>query len=177
MNEIWKDVIGYKGFYMVSNLGNVKSLDRIVNNKFKTKRPIKGKKLRLSKDSYGYPVVSLSKNGIVKVRKVHQLVAETFLNQDRENRRLVVNHIDFNPSNNKLDNLELVSYRDNGNKKHLKSTSKYTGVCWNKRLNKWYSSVHFKGKTKYLGLFNTEIDAYNRYIEEVKLIKQEENVF
>ncbi len=116
MREIWKDVIDYKWFYIVSNFGNVKSLSRIVNSKSKTKRLVNGKKLKLAKDSHGYTVVSLSKNGNRKVRKVHQLVAESFLNHNRKNRNLVVNHIDFNPSNNKLDNLELVSYRENGNR-------------------------------------------------------------
>lgn len=173
MNEIWKDVINYEGFYIVSNLGNVKSLDRITISKAKSKRFVKGKKLKLPKDSKGYPVVSLSKKGNVKVRKVHQLVAESFLKHNRKNRDLIINHIDFNPSNNKLINLELVTYRENGNKKHLNSSSKYTGVMWHKRLNKWYSSIHHNGKTKYLGVYVDEIEASKSYQKELLTIKNQ----
>ena len=125
MIEIYKDVIGYEGVYQVSNLGNVKSY-----------RNSKERQLKLVKNYAGYLVVCLSINNTKKVRKVHQLVAESFLNHKRCGMELVVNHIDFDKTNNKLDNLEIITNRENSNRKHLKSSSIYTGVYWYKKYNK-----------------------------------------
>ena len=156
MVEIYKDVIGYKGIYQVSNLGNVKSL------KFNKERVLKP-----SKDSKGYLSINLSLNGVFKMRNIHQLVAESFLNHKRCGHKLVVNHLDFNKTNNNLNNLELVTARENCNKKHLKSSSKYTGVYWNKNANKWNSRITLNGKLKHLGLFTNELEASKSYQKEL----------
>ncbi len=158
--EIYKDVIGYEGIYQVSNLGNVKSV------KFN-----KEKVLKLCKNTNGYLVVCLYNNNIAKTKKVHQLVAESFLNHKVCGMELVVNHIDFNKVNNELNNIEIVSSRENSNKKHLKSSSKYIGVYWHKRDNKWYSSIYFNGKPKHLGYFNTESEAIKAYELALKNIQ------
>ena len=156
MVEIYKDVIGYEGIYQVSNLGNVKSL------KFNKERVLKP-----SKDSKGYLSINLSLNGVFKMRNIHQLVAESFLNHKRCGHKLVVNHLDFNKTNNNLNNLELVTARENCNKKHLKSSSKYTGVYWNKNANKWNSRITLNGKLKHLGLFTDELEASKSYQKEL----------
>jgi hypothetical protein len=156
MVEIYKDVIGYEGIYQVSNLGNVKSL------KFNKERVLKP-----SKDSKGYLSINLSLNGVFKMRNIHQLVAESFLNHKRCGYKLVVNHLDFNKTNNNLNNLELVTARENCNKKHLKSSSKYTGVYWNKNANKWNSRITLNGKLKHLGLFTDELEASKSYQKEL----------
>jgi hypothetical protein len=128
--EIWKDVFNYQGIYQVSNLGNIKSL-----NYKKTK---KEKVLISSVGSNGYLTVKLCKNGIAKTRTIHQLVLESFLNYMPDGtQKLVVNHINFIRRDNRLENLEIVTMRDNGNQKHIKSSSKYTGVTWNKEKKKW----------------------------------------
>ena len=112
MEEIYKDVIDYQGIYQVSNLGNVKCCKTgLIRNYYLEKN--------------GYYSITLRKNGIGKTRKVHQLVAESFLNHKVCGMELVINHIDFNKTNNKVENLEIVTSRENSNKKHLKSTSKY----------------------------------------------------
>jgi hypothetical protein len=156
MVEIYKDVIGYEGIYQVSNLGNVKS--------FKCG---KEKQRKLSKDKDGYLLVGLSKNGILDVKKVHQLVAESFLNHKRCGFKLVINHIDFDKANNIVENLEIVSARENCNKKHLKSSSVYTGVSWNKEKRKWIASIKINNKNKYLGYYNDELEASKAYQKEL----------
>lgn len=110
MKEIWKDIKGYEGLYQVSNLGNVKSLDRIIISKDK-KRNIRGRILHLSICPDGYFFCHLCKNGKDKNCKVHRLVAETFIkNPDNYP---CINHIDGNKLNNKIENLEWSSYSHN----------------------------------------------------------------
>lgn len=167
--ENWKDVIGYKGVYQVSDLGNVKSLSRIV--KFnsglgKTKERI----LKCNNFTGQYSLVSLCKENIKETKFIHILVAIAFLNHKPCGMELVINHIDFNKLNNRADNLEIVTSRVNCNKKHIKSSSKYTGVYWNKNNNKWRSCIKINGKTKHLGCFINQYDAYLAYEEELNKI-------
>ena len=93
MEEIWKDKKDYEGHYQVSNFGKVKSI------KFG-----KEKILKLNKDKDGYLQVTLCKNNIKKVYKVHRLVAEAFL--DNPYNLSQVNHKDEDKTNNNVDNLE-----------------------------------------------------------------------
>lgn len=107
--EVWKDVKGYEGLYQVSNLGKVKSLDRIrkqFNHKGIATIKYKGKILKPQiKSGTGYYTVTLyNKQRKAKIKLIHRLVAETFL--DNFNNYLVVNHIDGNKKNNKVNNLE-----------------------------------------------------------------------
>lgn len=150
--EIYKDVIGYEGIYKVSNFGNVKSL--IGNNE---------KILKLCRNGGGYSTVNLHINSIMKTRSVHQLVAEAFLNHKPSKYELVINHIDFNRANNNIENLEIVTTRENANQKHLKSSSQYTGVSWDKNRNKWSSQIVINKKLKFLGRFINELDASEAY--------------
>ena len=78
MEEIWKDIKGFEGFYQVSNKGNVKSTDRIVKGK-NGYRIIHGKVLKPMMNNAGYLQVYLSKNGVQRWYKIHRLVAETYL--------------------------------------------------------------------------------------------------
>lgn len=108
MREVWKDVVGYEGFYQVSNLGNVKSLDReLVNSKGVTSFR-KGKILKPQKCTNKYFFVNL---GARKPNLIHRLVALAFV--PNENDLPQVNHIDGDRTNNRYDNLEWVSCSDN----------------------------------------------------------------
>jgi len=169
MTEIWKPVRNYEGHYEISNLGNVKSLKREVyhpNGNLNLKEKI----LNPSFDAYGYFVIDLKKDGIRKNRKVHQLVAEAFLNHTPNGYTLVVNHKNFIRNDNRVENLEIVTIRENTNQKHLKSTSKYTGVSWRKEDKKWQSQILINKKIKHLGSFVNEIDAHNAYQNELNLV-------
>lgn len=100
-DEVWKDIPSYEGLYQVSNLGNVKSL-----NKYHHKRE---QILKPKKDKYGYLCVRLSKNGELKDFTIHRLVMLSFVGESN----LTVNHKDENKKNNRLDNLEYMSNKDN----------------------------------------------------------------
>ena len=141
--ENWEQVKGYEGIYEVSDLGNVKSL-----NYNKTK---KEKQLNKYLEKNEYYSVCLSFMGKYKTRTVHQLVAESFLNHNPSMFKLVVNHINGIKTDNRVKNLEIITARENTNKKHLKSTSKHTGVSWYKNYKKWLATIHIKGKKVFLG--------------------------
>lgn len=113
-NEIWKDIKGYEGLYQVSNLGRIKSVDRIVIMKHysgcNATHSYKGKILKQQKDKYGYMRVALSKNGKIKLKQVHRLVAETFI-PNPENKP-TVNHEDGNKENNVVANLSWATHQE-----------------------------------------------------------------
>ena len=69
-----------------------------------------------------------------------------------------------------IENLEIITNRENTNKKHKKSKSKYIGVTWHKRVNKWTAQILYKRKNIHLGCFNNEIDAHNAYQNKLKEI-------
>jgi hypothetical protein len=100
MNEIWKPVVGYEGVYEVSNLGRVRSLDRIVSNGRK-----KGRVLRLAPLSHsGHLTVGLHWNGQQKTQMVHRLVLESFVGPCPPGME-TCHFPDRSPANNRLDNL------------------------------------------------------------------------
>lgn len=104
--EIWCDIKGYEGLYQVSNLGNIKSLERQVNQgKYGKTRVISESLMSPSDNGRGYLIVGL-RNG--KQRRVnhyiHRLVAEHFIENNGGFK--YVNHKDFDPKNNRSDNLE-----------------------------------------------------------------------
>lgn len=156
MEEIYRDVLFYEGIYQISNLGNVKSFKSGI-----------GKLMKPNNDDRGYYSIELWSYGVRKKVKIHQLVAESFLNHKRCGYKLVVNHIDFNKTNNSVDNLEIVTNRENSNKKHIESSSQYIGVYWHKKTNKWISQIVINGKQKYLGCFSIESEASEAYQKEL----------
>lgn len=102
--EIWKDIPDYSGYYKVSNLGNIRSLDRYEIQSNGIKRFRKGRTLKLSLDKYGYNRVELNKNSKPKLCLVHRLVAKTFIPNKLNLPQ--VNHKDEDKTNNQVDNLE-----------------------------------------------------------------------
>jgi len=169
--EVWKDIPNYEGFYQASNLGNIKSLERMVKHWPSGLKIVKERILKANPNTQGYLSLWINKDSISKKIQVHKLVAIAFLNHVPNGYEIVVNHKDFNILNNKLSNLELVSQRENANRKHLKSTSKYTGVYWYKRDKKWKSRIQINGKNKNLGTFENEHDAHLAYQKELDKIK------
>lgn len=105
MNEIWKDILGYEGLYQVSNLGRIKSLARL---KSRYNAP---EQIRSQGNKNGYKIIQLSKNDKKKTFKVHRLVALMFiLNPDGKPH---VNHINNIRYDNRVDNLEWVTNKEN----------------------------------------------------------------
>ena len=103
MTEIWKPVVGYEGYYEVSNLGRVRSIDKYVNTKCCSKRFRNGRILKGIKHNE-YMWVSLSKDNVKSKKRVHRLVAEAFLPNPQN--LPYINHKDENKTNNISVNLE-----------------------------------------------------------------------
>lgn len=164
MEENWKDVKGYEGLYQVSDLGNVKSLSRYRGgNSYKYLLP--ERLLNININNHGRPYVNLSIDGKVTTFIIHQLVAIAFLDHAPCGHKTVVDHIDNNPMNNKVDNLQLISARQNVTKDMTKGSSRFTGVFINKN-NKWRSTIVINKIKKHLGYFNEEVEAYIAYENE-----------
>lgn len=108
--EVWKPVLGYEELYEVSNFGNVKSKDRKVFNG-KGYYIKKGRLLKKSLTTTGYWKVELYKNGKKRSKRVHRLVAETFIPKIKG--KELINHKDGNPLNNHVSNLEWCDQSEN----------------------------------------------------------------
>ena len=136
MQEEWRDIIGFDGRYQVSNLGNVRSTDRLYkqsNAKTDEYNHIyKGKMLKPHYTIWGYKRVGLSKNGKVKYFTIHKLVAEAFLKNN--NNYPCVNHIDGNKENNNVSNLEWCTYSRNN--RHAREIGLNKGISYKTRCKK-----------------------------------------
>lgn len=120
--EIWKDIyyynepkkewVDYRGLYQVSNLGRVRSLDRLINHR--NRKCFKQGKILNHKINYnGYHVIGLFNDGEARYFLISRLVYFTF-NPDADT-TLQVNHIDEDKSNNRLDNFNLMTAKENCN--------------------------------------------------------------
>ena len=121
--ETWKPVVGFEGYYEVSDRGRVRSVDRLVNRRGGTKSLRRGRMLKLSSYSNGYLKVSLAKEGKQTYHLVHRLVASAFI--PNPNNYPCVNHIDENKKNNKAVNLEWCTHSYN----HLYSLASCARCC------------------------------------------------
>ncbi len=155
--EIWKDVVGYEGHYQVSNFGNIKSIKN-------------GKDIvmKLGVSRNGYNSIGLWVNNIHESFMVHKLVAMAFLNH-KPNKfdTLVIDHIDRNRLNNNVENLRLVSQRDNCIKGLPRSG--YLGVQFNKINNKWHVRPRINKKTRHFGYFDCPKIAGQAYLIFTKI--------
>lgn len=175
-NEVWKQIPSYEGYYEVSDMGNVRSIDREVvvrrsSGSYYLRKS--GRLLRSCINSNGYVAVGLCKDSIVKQFRVHQLVAMAFLGHTICGHDRIVDHIDGNRMNNKLSNLRIISQRENCFNRDYKRkvTSKYTGVYFDKTKKRWVAQIRVNGVLRNLGRFREEIDAANAYLREAnKLI-------
>lgn len=111
MDEIWKDVVGYEGLYLISNMGNVKSIGLRTysdHKKLYNKRKII---LKQRRPRNGYPSVNLSNNKKKMTYMVHRLVAIAFIpNPDNKPQ---VNHIHGIKADNRASELEWVTRMEN----------------------------------------------------------------
>ncbi len=115
MQEIWENIPNYKG-YQVSNLGNIRTYNKTTYTNYFGTRHWKNRilKQKVSTNKYGRKDyrVELWKDGKHKTFLVARLVAFIFYNQPLES-KLTVNHKDGNSTNNKLDNLEIITRKEN----------------------------------------------------------------
>ena len=157
--EVWKDVPDYEN-YKVSNLGRIKNKhDKILNGWIQ----------------HGYKKHELLKNNKRKTFSTHQLVAMAFLGHNPKGMDVVVDHINNNKLDNRVENLQVVSNRENTSKDKKGFSSNYIGVAWDSWANKWKASIRIgkDSKLKHLGRFKNEYDAHLAYQKE--LVKFNEN--
>ncbi len=123
MEEVFKEIPDYPD-YKVSNLGRVKSFKR---NKEIFLKPIN--------DTYNYLQVVLYKNKKPRTIQVHRLVAMVFLNHIfNTSNGIVVDHINNNRQDNRLENLQLITIRQNNSKDRVGGASNFIGVYWNGKI-------------------------------------------
>ena len=110
MEEIWKDVVGYEGIYMVSSLGRMLSKERTVKRKNGADY-LQKESIIEGSDYHGYKVTTIAKNKIKKHKFIHVLIAEAFLGPKPE--KMEVCHGDGNRKNNCIENLRYGTRSDN----------------------------------------------------------------
>ena len=160
MKETWKDIPEYEGIYQISNTGRINSL------KFG-----KVRELKFSINN-GYFYVNLRKDKISKVFSVHQLVAMVFLGHQRNGYKKVVDHINSNGFDNRVENLKVITHRENNSKERTKKSGLPVGVSFYKKSGKFMSTIYISGKIKYLGLFEKPKEASEAYQYELNKIKK-----
>lgn len=94
----------------------------------------------------------------------HRILAYCFLNLDINDRTQYIDHINHNTTDNKLENLRIVS-----NQKNQWNQKKVKGYTYRKKINKYESSICFNKKQIYLGRFDTEEEAKNAYLDAKKI--------
>jgi len=104
MQEIWKNIEGYNGDYKISNLGNIMSTKRIVKRNNGRDLPMPERIMKPFLSKRGYLLVTLNNNKKTKHHSVHRLVAIAFISKVEDEN--IVHHVDGNPLNNNLNNLE-----------------------------------------------------------------------
>jgi hypothetical protein len=107
MREIWKPIPGFNGHYEASNMGRIKAVARVVKDSLGRERPIKEKILSPFILNSGYQGISIQNKNYL----VHRLVASAFI--PNPERKAQVNHKDENKLNNRLENLEWMTRREN----------------------------------------------------------------
>jgi hypothetical protein len=110
MEEIWYPIAGCEGRYEVSNLGQIRSIAREVNNNGGIKF-LKERILKPTYDQFGYPHVNIRGEGSFYRKRIHRIVAETLIPNPLKKKE--VNHIDNDPKNNCVSNLEWVTHYEN----------------------------------------------------------------
>lgn len=175
VKEVWRDIPGYEGYYQASNLGRVRSLDRTILTTNGQERFYKGKIKKGSVNNKGYTQYSLNINGIGRNFMRSQIISMTFLGHEPNGHKLVVDHIDGDISDDRVENLRIVTQRANTSTCFRSDedslSSEYAGVYWNKNTSKWMARIYHEGVRLYLGLYNTEVEASNSYQSALSKIK------
>jgi len=124
-----------------------------------TNRPSKGL------DSYGYIQLGYCK----KMYKAHRVIWAIVHGEFPKGH---IDHINGNRSDNRIQNLRVVTQQQNSHnhqKINKKNKSGFRGVCWNGRASKWQAAISVNSKTIYIGVFSTPEDAHLAYLYAKKI--------
>lgn len=174
-NEIWLKIDDLP--YEINSDGTVRRIAGTSNN-WKNKTHI-----RPYKNNKGYLCIHLYKNSKCYKFQIHRLLAKYFI--PNPNKYNEVNHIDGNPLNNSLDNLEWCTHQENilhavktglfkkdrsivTQVKKRNASSQYFGVSWSKERQKWVALLTWRKKKYSIGRFIDEIEAAKAYDAKVK---------
>lgn len=176
--EIWKDVVGYEGYYQVNNFGLIKSLERMVKYKENHSGLRKERILKTNITKGGYVHATICIDKMNKTVKAHRLVAIAFIpNSDN---KPSVNHINGIKHDNRVENLEWCTAKENtnhayktnlksgikGEKSHL-SKLKYQQVCEIRDLNlKGVKRINLASK------YNVSLAQINRIVNYVNWVQR-----
>ena len=161
-NKIWKAIPGYEGKYEVSSVGDVRNLN--------FNRSGKIKELSLAQPYRGYYQVCLGKDGKIRCFTVHQLVAMAFLDHVPNGNKTAVDHINSDGLDNRVENLRVVTQRENLSKERTKKSGLPVGVYFNKRAKRYVASININRTVVYLGSYmdpESASRAYQRKLSEV----------
>jgi len=140
-----KPIEGYEGYFIDETAD-------VYSNKYGDLRKLKPRKIK-----GGYLQVKLCKDGERNHLVIHRLVYQAFVGKIPEG--MEIDHIDRNPSNNKLDNLRLVTHQQNMFNIYGK------GYYLNKVSNKWQAQIRLNYKRIHIGMFDTEAEARAAYLQ------------
>lgn len=154
--EIWKDIPGYDGVYQASNLGNIRSAKLI-----RGRARFKGRVLKKIITPAGYVQVNLSG----KVKLAHRVIMSAFIGDSD----LPVNHINDIKDDNRLENLEYITDRENVFHSKRNEKHRLTGTTYLPKAGKWQAAIRKNGSRIpiYLGCFDTQEDAHRAYLKEL----------
>jgi len=164
--EYWIPVKGYEGLYEISNIGNVRSMLRTVISSKGILMTFKARNLKTLLHPTGYLVTQLSINGDSKAQYIHKLMAKSFLNHNPNGNKIVVDHINNIKTDNRIENLQIITQRENVSK-DKKGSSKYTGVSFHKGSGVFRARINLGNKAIFLGNFNNEYEAHLAYQKEL----------
>lgn len=156
--EEWKQILGYEGYYEISNFGNVRSMKRCVTYQNGVTVRYKSKERKPSISDYR--IIALSKDGLIKLCKISRLVAIHFIETD--NKRTIVNHKDYNKHNDHYSNLEWVNNSENIIHSNIRNKKSQTGIFYDSNRKKWAAYIYRNSKNIFVGRFNTESEAIEK---------------
>lgn len=143
LKEEWRDIKGYEGLYQISNIGRIKSCNKLSYDNKK----IKSKILKTKINKNGYEQIFLYKNNTKKYKSVARLVAEAFI-PNPENKP-EVDHINTIRNDNRVENLRWVTKKENMNNKITLNNKSETMKGKFKGINNpMYGKNPFKNKTE-----------------------------
>lgn len=157
------NIVGYEGLYAVTDEGQIYSLKQ-------------GIQLKPAMNAGGYLIVSLNKDGVKHTVPIHKAVYYSFNSYRKLTRTdlLVIDHIDGDRTNNRLDNLRKITTRENTSRAKTNMYGK--GVHYFKNIDKYGAEITINGTRYHLGTFLTPQEASEHYYAALSAYNENGNL-